>query len=345
MTGPAPTRRISPWGAVVALSALLVVGALSPRRARQRPGGRADVGRDGAAARLSRLGAHHHSRRRRRGGRLLRVLAAGAGRGRRHRRERRVRAAEPGPALDRRFRPRLGPAGPLPGRGREHERRRARQRRVGGRRRAVLDPGAQQQRRRRGGGPAVIAALALDRRLQRAAGAVAYLAANVVIAIVGICAVLGVMLGAALSVVRIGLPLLLASAAGCRWLLRADRRAANRFLHMQIPPQPAAPRTSGTPWRRTLAVLSDRMLLRTVAILAAKPLLIAVLVAVALVPFLLLAEIVNPGVQGVGGLGSIDYLGPWSLGVGLGVVLCLLVPPAALLVVATLDALHTLLCK
>jgi hypothetical protein len=27
MTGPAPTRRISPWGAVVALSALLVVGA------------------------------------------------------------------------------------------------------------------------------------------------------------------------------------------------------------------------------------------------------------------------------------------------------------------------------
>jgi signal transduction histidine kinase len=190
----------------------------------------------------------------------------------------------------------------------------------------------------------MIAALAFDRRVQRAAGAVAYLAVNVVIAILGICAVVGVMLGAALSVLRIGLPLLLACAAGCRWLLRADRRAANRFLRMQIPPQPAAPRTSGTPWRRTLAVLSDRMLLRTVLILAAKPLLIAVLVAVALVPLVLLAEIVNLGVQGVGGLGSIDYLGPWSLGVGLGVVLCLLVPPAALLVVATLDALHTLLC-
>jgi hypothetical protein len=127
----------------------------------------------------------------------------------------------------------------------------------------------------------MIAALELDRRLQRAAGAVAYLAVNVVIAILGICAVVGVMLGAALSVIRIGLPLLLACAAGCRWLLRADRRAANRFLRMQIPPQPAAPRTTGTPWRRTLAVLSDRMLLRTVLILAAKPLLIAVLVAVA----------------------------------------------------------------
>ena len=188
------------------------------------------------------------------------------------------------------------------------------------------------------------AALQLDRRLQRAVGAVAYLAVNVPIAILAMFAVLGVMLGAALSVVRIGLPLLLAAAAACRWLLRADRRAANRFLGMQIPPLPAAPRTSGSPWRRSLAVLSDRSLLRTVAILAAKPLLIAGLVVVALVPFFLLVEIVNLGVQGVGGLGSIDYLGPWSLGAGLGIVLCLLAPFAAVLVIATLEALHTLLC-
>jgi len=190
----------------------------------------------------------------------------------------------------------------------------------------------------------VTAALQLDRRLQRAVGAVAYLAVNVPIAILAMFAVLGVMLGAALSVIRIGLPLLLAAAAACRWLLRADRRAANRFLGMQIPPLPAAPRTSGSPWRRSLAVLSDRSLLRTVAILAAKPLLIAGLVVVALVPFFLLVEIVNLGVQGVGGLGSIDYLGPWSLGAGLGIVLCLLAPFAAVLVIATLEALHTLLC-
>jgi signal transduction histidine kinase len=191
----------------------------------------------------------------------------------------------------------------------------------------------------------VIAALQLDRRVQRAVGAVAYLAVNVPIAILAMFAVLGVMLGAALSVIRVGLPLLLGAAAACRWLLRADRRAANRFLGMQIPPLPAAARTSGSPWRRSLAVLSDRMLLRNVAILAAKPLLIAVLVVVGLVPIVLLAEIVNLGVQGVGGLGSIDYLGPWSLGAGLGTVLCLLAPFAAVLVIATLEALHTLLCS
>jgi signal transduction histidine kinase len=190
----------------------------------------------------------------------------------------------------------------------------------------------------------VIAVLELDRRLQRAVGAVAYLAVNVPIAILGMFAVLGVMLGAALAVIRIGLPLLLGAAAACRWLLRADRRAANRFLGMQIPPLPATPRTSGSPWRRSLAVLSDRALLRSVAILAAKPLLIAGLVVVGLVPVFLLVEIANLGVQGVGGLGSIDYLGPWSLGAGLGIGLCLLAPFAAVLVVATLDALYTLLC-
>jgi signal transduction histidine kinase len=190
----------------------------------------------------------------------------------------------------------------------------------------------------------VIAALELDRRVQRAAGAVAYLALNVPIAILAMFAVLGMMLGAALSVIRIGLPVLLAAAAACRWLLRADRRAANRFLGMQIPPLPAAPRTSGSPWRRSLAVLSDRALLRTVAILAAKPLLIALLVVIALVPVFLLVETVDLGVQGVGGLGAIDYLGPWSLGAGLGLVLCLLAPFAAVLVIATLEALHTLLC-
>jgi signal transduction histidine kinase len=191
----------------------------------------------------------------------------------------------------------------------------------------------------------VIAALQLDRRVQRAAGAVAYLAVNVPIAILAVFAVLGVMLGAALSVIRVGLPLVLGAAAACRWLLRADRRAANRFLGMQIPPLPGAPRTSGSSWRRSLTVLSDRMLLRNVAILAAKPVLIALLVVVGLVPIVLFAEIVNLGVQGVGGLGSIDYLGPWSLGVGLGIVLCLLAPFAAVLVIATLDALHTLLCS
>jgi signal transduction histidine kinase len=190
----------------------------------------------------------------------------------------------------------------------------------------------------------VIAALELDRRLERASHAAAYLAVNVPIAILGAISVLALVLGAALSVAWIGLPLLLGAAAAIRRLVRLDRRAANSFLDTHIPPVPGGVATAGSPWRRSLDVLSDRPLWRMVALLATKPLLIAVLCVVALVPLVLLAEILSLGMQGVGGLGTIDYLGPWRLGPALGLVLLALVPAAAVLAVATLDALYTVLC-
>jgi signal transduction histidine kinase len=191
----------------------------------------------------------------------------------------------------------------------------------------------------------VIAALGLDRRLERASHAASYLVVNVPLAIVGALSVLALVVGAALSVVWIGLPLLLGAAAVCRRLVRLDRRAANRFLGLHIPPVPAGvATTTGNPWRRSLELLSDRTLWRMVALLATKPLLIAGLCIVALVPLALLAEILSLGVQGVAGLGTIDYLGPWRLGPALGLVLLALAPAAAVLVIATLDALHTVLC-
>jgi signal transduction histidine kinase len=190
----------------------------------------------------------------------------------------------------------------------------------------------------------VSAALELDRRLQHAAHALGYLAINVPIAILGAVAVVALVLGAALSLIWIGLPLLLGAAAACRWLVRLDRRAANRFLDLHIPPVPGAAPTSGDPWRRSLDVLSDRSLLRIVTLLATKPLVIAGLVAVGLVPAILMAALLSLGVQGVGGVGSIDYLGPWALGAGLGVLLLALALPAAVLVVATFDALYVVLC-
>jgi signal transduction histidine kinase len=190
----------------------------------------------------------------------------------------------------------------------------------------------------------VIAALELDRRLERAANAAAYLVVNVPIAILGAISVLALVLGAALSVVWVGLPLLLGAAAACRQLVRLDRRAANRFLGTHIPPVPGAAPTAGSPWRRSLDVLSDRALWRMVALLTTKPLLVAGMCAVALLVLAVLAEIVSLGVQGVGGMGTIDYLGPWRLGAGLGLVLLALAPAAAVLVVATLDALYTVLC-
>jgi signal transduction histidine kinase len=190
----------------------------------------------------------------------------------------------------------------------------------------------------------VIASLALDRRVDRAMRALAYLAINVPIAILGALAVVALVLGAALSIAVIGLPVLIGAAAACRWLVRVDRRAANRFLDLHIPPIAAAPpRAGGGPWRRSLAILSDRSLLRIVTLLATKPLVIAVLVALGLVPVAIMAVLISLGVQGVGSVGGVDYFGPWSLGLGTGLMLLALALPAAVLVVATFDALHVVL--
>jgi signal transduction histidine kinase len=103
-------------------------------------------------------------------------------------------------------------------------------------------------------------------------------------------------------------------------------------------------RTTGTLWRRSVSLLSDRGMWRIVAALAVQPPLVAGLIIVGLAPVLLLSELINLGVQGIGGLGTIDFLGPWQLSPGLGVILCLLALPTAILAVATLDALRTLLC-
>ena len=190
----------------------------------------------------------------------------------------------------------------------------------------------------------MIASLELDRRLARAGHAVCYLAVQVPIAAASAVAVVALVLGAALSMAGIGLPLLVAAAALCRWLIRLDRRAANRFLGTQIAPMPSGVPTSGSPWRRSLDLLSDRVLWRIAAVLATKPLLIAVLLVVGVVPVALLAALLQLAVKGVGGVGGVDYLGPWRLGPGLGLALFAMALPVAVVAIAALDALDTMLC-
>jgi signal transduction histidine kinase len=190
----------------------------------------------------------------------------------------------------------------------------------------------------------VIAALQLPRRITRAAEATAFLAASVPIAVLGLLAVVVLVLGAALSVAGIGLPLLLAGSAACRALVRLDRRAANRFLGTQIPPQPAHRATSGGPWRRSLAILGDRARWRAVGLLALKPVLTAAFVVAGIAPVVLLAWLAQLGVEAVGDLGDQDFFGPWSFGAGTGVVLLVLCVPVAILALAVLDALYAVMC-
>jgi signal transduction histidine kinase len=187
--------------------------------------------------------------------------------------------------------------------------------------------------------------LGLQQRVAHAAQAAAYLAASVPIALLGVVTVLALALGSALSVVGIGLPLLLAAVAACRRLVRLDRHAANRFLGTQIPPLPMGRTpTAGSPWRRSLALLGDRSLWRLVSLLALKPLLTAGLIVVGFAPVVLLAWLLQLGIEGVAGVGHADYFGPWALGPGVGLALCLLALPTAVLMLATLDAVQVLLC-
>ena len=109
----------------------------------------------------------------------------------------------------------------------------------------------------------MIAALELDGRFARAGHAIAYLAVTLPVTLLALPAVAALILGAALSVAGIGLPLLLAAATFCRSLERLDRRAANRWLGAQVPPlhrlRPsrfARADAAGGAFRRSLYLLS-----------------------------------------------------------------------------------------
>jgi len=186
--------------------------------------------------------------------------------------------------------------------------------------------------------------LELGRRLHQAGQAISYLAVTLPIAILAVPAVLLLVLGAALSAVGIGLPIVVLAAVICRRLVRLDRRAANRFLDAHVPPLPSAPRVGGSAFRQSLNVLADRALWRVVAQLVIKPPLVAALLVVACTPVVLLAGVIQLGIDGIAGGGALDYVGPWRLGPGLGIALLVFAIPTAVIALATLDALKTVLC-
>ena len=137
---------------------------------------------------------------------------------------------------------------------------------------------------------------------------------------------------------------------------RARRRAGGSCGSTAAPPTASSARTS----RRCRARRARRRAVRggarcessataasgaTVGLLALKPLLTAALLRVALVPLALLAGLAQPRrSQGIGGLGDTDYFGPWAFGPGMGLVLLAFALPVAVLALATLDALRTVLC-
>jgi signal transduction histidine kinase len=149
----------------------------------------------------------------------------------------------------------------------------------------------------------------------------------------------GLLLGAILSPVLVGLRLM-AGVARLAWqLAEGERRQANRLLDAHLPPVPRPPRTD---WRGTLEHTGRGAFWRAFAMLMLR--LPAALAALALgaAPILLAMSLLALAVEGFGGDAN-RIVGPWELGPVLAVALCVLTAAAAVVAVAAQDGIGWLL--
>jgi signal transduction histidine kinase len=183
----------------------------------------------------------------------------------------------------------------------------------------------------------------LGRRLEYAGRALASILTSVGLGVLGVGALLLLGFGAILSPLWVGLPLVLAAMAAFQWLADAQRRQANRLLGAHIASLDRPEAGSGSLWRRALTAVTDRRRIRAAALVVLTLPVAAAMLAVALAPIALSAELLVLGVQSVGGIGPHDYIGPLTLGPAAGVLLCVLALASAILAVALLCALRVML--
>ena len=192
-------------------------------------------------------------------------------------------------------------------------------------------------------GPVAPDSVDFGRRLRHAGEALEYLTLSLPLGLLCALTTAVLVLGAALGAIWIGLPLVVAAVAICARLAEVERRQANRLLDAHIPPLPTPTHHDGTLWRRALASLTDRERWRVLAFVVVKlPLSLAALVA-GLLPVAATAWLLTFGVRGIGGLGDRIYVGPWTLGLLTGLVLCALAVASGILAIAALGGLRSLL--
>ena len=188
-------------------------------------------------------------------------------------------------------------------------------------------------------------AIDFGRRLRRAVEALEYLVLSLPLGV--FCAALAavLLLGAALSAVWIGLPLVLFALAACSRLAEIERRQANRLLDAHIAPLAPPPHHAGTLWRRAISALTDRGNWRVLVLVATKLPVAVVGLAAGLFPVAVTVWLLIFGIRGIGHLGDRFYVGPWALGPLTGLLLCALALAAGILAVAALEGLRTLLAS
>jgi signal transduction histidine kinase len=145
----------------------------------------------------------------------------------------------------------------------------------------------------------------------------------------------GFLLGAVLSIVWIGLPLLAAVTRLVWQLAEGERRQANRLLDAHLPPVPQPP---GGDWRAVLEATGHRPFWRAAAMLLLKlPVTLVALVLVA-TPVVLAVVMLVLAVEGFGGADD-RFVGPWALGPAVALALCVLAFAAAVVSIAVQDGL------
>jgi signal transduction histidine kinase len=143
----------------------------------------------------------------------------------------------------------------------------------------------------------------------------------------------GLLLGAVLSIVWIGLPLL-AGVTRLTWqLAEGERRHANRWLDAHLPPVPRPPRGD---WRRVLEATGHSPFWRALAMLLLRLPVALVALALVIAPVALAVAMLVLAVDGFGGAAD-RLVGPWALGPAVALALCILAVAAAVVSIAAQD--------
>jgi signal transduction histidine kinase len=179
---------------------------------------------------------------------------------------------------------------------------------------------------------------------ERVAKELAYIGIGVPLGAAYLLLVLGsALVGVLLGAIWIGLPLV-AATSGLLWRAAAvERLLANHLLGARIPPLPPlrAAREARL-GQRLRARMSSRAFWRAVALLALKLPVTALAAAVIALGVAAIVALVVLGVRGLTSSGA-GFFGPFSLGPALGVALCALALPVAVLTVAATDWLASAL--
>jgi signal transduction histidine kinase len=143
----------------------------------------------------------------------------------------------------------------------------------------------------------------------------------------------GLVLGTLLAPLWVGLPLLLAS-SGALWACAGlERRLANSLLRARILPLPPLPTPSGGVAARVRLRLGNGSFWRAVALLALRLPVSVIAAAVMAGGLAATITLLVVGTRGIAG-SEAGFVGPFAMGPGLGVVLCLLAAPVAVVTIA-----------